>query len=112
MSYLDQGMSPNKIWAIIIVGLIHALLGFAFVTGFANKFIKEATKDLDVFEVEEPPPPEEEPPPPEEIPEPAAPEVVTPPAIVRTPPPPTPPQRTVQDQAPVQYTPNVAPPRP
>ena len=108
MSYLDQGMSPSKMWAIVIVALIHVLLGFAFVTGFANEFIKKATKDLDVFEVEEPPPPEEEPPPPEEV-EPAAPEVVTPPAIVQTRQPPPPPMRTTTEQQPIQYNPT--PPR-
>lgn len=108
MSYLDQGMSPSKVWAIVIVALIHVLLGFAFVTGFANEFIKKASKDLDVFEVEEPPPPEEEPPPPEEV-EPVAPEVVTPPAIVRTNQPPPPPMRTTQEQSPIQFNPD--PPR-
>ncbi len=108
MSYLDQGMSPSKMWAIAIVALIHVLLGFAFVTGFANEFIKKTTQDLDVFEVEEPPPPEEEPPPPEEV-EPAAPEVVTPPAIVQTRQPPPPPMRTTTEQAPIQFNPD--PPR-
>ncbi len=113
MSYLDQGMSPSKMWAIIIVALIHVLLGFAFVTGFANEFIKKASKDLDVFEVEEPPPPEEEPPPPEEV-EPVAPEVVTPPAIVRTNQPPPPPMRTTTEQAPITFNPDPprAPPAP
>ena len=104
MSYLDQGMSPSKMWAIVIVALIHVLLGFAFVTGFANEFIKKATKDLDVFEVEEPPPPEEEPPPPEEV-EPVAPEVVTPPAIVQTNQPPPPPMRTTQEQTQAPFNP-------
>lgn len=108
MSYLDQGMSPSKMWAIVIVALIHVLLGFAFVTGFANEFIKKASKDLDVFEVEEPPPPEEEPPPPEEV-EPVAPEVVTPPAIVRTNQPPPPPMRTQTEQTQAPFNPD--PPR-
>jgi periplasmic protein TonB len=108
MSYLDQGMSPSKMWAIVIVALIHVLLGFAFVTGFANEFIRKTSQDLDVFEVEEPPPPEEEPPPPEEV-EPAAPEVVTPPAIVQTRQPPPPPMRTTTEQQPIQFNPD--PPR-
>ncbi|MFN3727799.1 MAG: energy transducer TonB [Allosphingosinicella sp.] len=102
-------MSPSKVWAIVIVALIHVLLGFAFVTGFANEFIKKASKDLDVFEVEEPPPPEEEPPPPEEV-EPVAPEVVTPPAIV--PPPPRPQQPDIRDVQEQPQTPfNPTPPR-
>jgi len=113
MSYLDQGMSPSKMWAIVIVALIHVLLGFAFVTGFANEFIKKTSQDLDVFEVEEPPPPEEEPPPPEEV-EPVAPEVVTPPAIVKANQPPPPPMRTQteQTQAPFNPDPPRAEPRP
>lgn len=113
MSYLDQGMSPSKMWAIVIVALIHVLLGFAFVTGFANEFIKKTSQDLDVFEVEEPPPPEEEPPPPEEV-EPVAPEVVTPPAIVKANQPPPPPMRTQteQNQAPFNPDPPRAEPRP
>jgi len=111
MSYLDQRMSPARIWALIIVAVLHVLIGFAFVTGFAQKFASDTAKDLDVFDVEEPPPPEEEPPPPEEIPEPVAPEIVTPPPIVRQnlPPPPSP-QTTnvVPPPSPPTYT---APPR-
>lgn len=110
MSYLDQGMTPTRIWAMVIVALLHVLLGFAFVTGFAQKYIEKATQDMEVFDVEEPPPPEEEPPPPEE--EPAAPEVVMPEPIVRSTPPPTPQVRTVTEQPPVRYTPLPAPPRP
>lgn len=104
MSYLDQGMSPNKIWAIVIVALVHALLGFAFVTGFANKFIEEQTKDLDVFDVSEPPPPEEPPPPPDEpVPEVQSPQVVTPPPLVQPPRPPQP--QIAQTPVPNPYVP-------
>jgi len=105
-------MSPARIWALVIVAILHVLIGFAFVTGFAQKFANETAKDLDVFDVEEPPPPEEEPPPPEEIPEPVAPEIVTPPPIVRQNLPPPPPMRTtdvVPPQTPVTTT---VPPRP
>jgi protein TonB len=65
MSYVDQGISRGRIWAIITVAVLHFLVGIAFVTGLAYKFVKEATEDLTVVEVkEEPPPPPEEPPPP------------------------------------------------
>src|SRR4028119_1744627 len=103
MSYLDQGVTPARIWAMVIVALLHVLLGFAFVTGFAQKYIEKATSDMEVFDVEEPPPPEEEPPPPEEVVEPAAPEIVTPPPIVRSPPPPTPQPRTVNEAPPAPF---------
>jgi protein TonB len=83
-------MSPARLWAMVGVAILHVLIGFAFVTGFAQKFTKEGLQDLDVFDVtEEPPPPEEEPPPPEEVPEVQSPEVVVPPPVVppRQPPP-------------------------
>ena len=89
MSYVDQGMSQGRIWSIVLVALLHALLGYAFVTGLAYKFVKNVQEDLKTFDVEEPPPPEEEPPPPpkQEV---QPPPVTAPPAIVRTnvPPPP------------------------
>src|SRR4028119_1764896 len=64
MAYADQRMSAGRIWAIVIVALLHALIGYAFVTGLATKAIKQIKEDLKTFDVEEPPPPEEEPPPP------------------------------------------------
>ncbi len=67
MAYADQGMSRGRIAAIVIVALLHALLGYAFITGLAYNVIKKAADDLKTFDVEEePPPPEEEPPPPED----------------------------------------------
>jgi protein TonB len=84
MSYLDQRTSPARIWAIVVVAILHVLIGFAFITGFYQKFTKEGVQDLDVFDVtEEPPPPEEEPPPPDEpVPDVQSPEVVAPPPII------------------------------
>ena len=86
MAYADQKMSGSRVVAIVIVALIHAVLGYAFVTGLAYKYIKKATEDLDTFEVKEPPPPEEVPPPPPPPPDQPMqpPPVVTPPSIVRT----------------------------
>lgn len=64
MAYTDQKMSGGKVVAIVIVVLIHAALGYAFVTGLAYQYVKKATEKLDTFNVEEPPPP----PPPDEPP--------------------------------------------
>ncbi|MEK9212508.1 energy transducer TonB [Sphingomonas sp. 2378] len=70
MAYTDQKMSGGKVVAIVIVVLIHAALGYAFVTGLAYQYVKKATEKLDTFNVEEPPPPTT---------------VVTPPPIVQLP---------------------------
>ena len=89
MAYADQKMGSGKIGAIIIVALIHALLGYAFVTGLAFKYVKAVTKDLNAFDVEEPPPPppDEPPPPPPDQPM-QPPPVVSPPPMVTVPSPP------------------------
>lgn len=87
MAYADkQGLSGSKVVSIGIVILIHAALGYAFVTGLAFNVIKQVAKDLKTFDVEEePPPPEEEPPPPPPDQPIEPPPVVTPPPIVQTP---------------------------
>lgn len=86
MAYADQKMSSSRIWALIIVALIHALLGYAFVTGLAFQYVKQVSEKLNTFDVEEPPPPPEEvpppPPPPDQPMQP--PPVVTPPPMVQT----------------------------
>jgi periplasmic protein TonB len=100
MAYADQRMSSSRITAIVIVALLHALLGYAFVTGLAYNVVKKMSEDLKTFDVEEePPPPEEEPPPPQDVPEVQPPPVVSPPPIVR-----------VNTQAPIIQTVRVAPP--
>lgn len=112
MAYADQRMSQGKITAIIIVALLHALLGYAFITGLAYNVVKKVAKDLKTFDVtEEPPPPEEAPPPPppEKVVEP--PPVVTPPPIVRTNTAPAPIIQTVNVAPPPVITPT-APPAP
>ncbi|WP_106638831.1 energy transducer TonB [Allosphingosinicella vermicomposti] len=111
MAYADQKMSSNRVMAIAVVALLHALLGYAFVSGLALKVAKQAVQDLKTFDViEEPPPPEEEPPPPPETPVPVQPPpVVSPPPLVRTPSPP-PPVQTVNVAPPaVVITPKAAP---
>lgn len=87
MAYADkQGLSGSKIASIAIVILIHALLGYAFVTGLAMNVIKSVSEDLKTFDVEEePPPPEEEPPPPPPDQKIEPPPVVAPPPIVQAP---------------------------
>lgn len=86
MAYADRSMSGSRVVALIIVALIHAVLGYAFVTGLAYKYVKQVSEKLNTFDVEEPPPPPEEvpppPPPPDQPLQP--PPVVTPPPIVQT----------------------------
>src|SRR3954465_1834922 len=111
MAYADQPkMSNSRIAAIVIVAIIHALLGYAFVTGLAYNVVKKVAADLKTFDVEEPPPPDQKPPPPPPPQPNSPPPVVAPPAIVRTNI--SPPQvTTVQTAQPVIITPT-APPAP
>ncbi|HKT16084.1 MAG TPA: TonB family protein [Allosphingosinicella sp.] len=83
MSYVDQRMGAGRITSIVIVAILHALLGYALVTGMAYQVIKKAAEDLKTFDVNEEPPPPEEVPPPEKIPEVQPPPVVAPPPVVR-----------------------------
>src|SRR5215207_6069767 len=86
MSYAQhKQLSGNRTVAIVIVALLHAVLGYALVTGLAYNVIKKAAEDLKTFDVEdEPPPPPEEPPPPPDTNTPPPPQIVAPPPIVRT----------------------------
>jgi protein TonB len=101
-------MSRSRVYAIIAVAILHALLAYAFVTGLAYKFVKNMSEDLKTFDVtEEPPPPPDEPPPPE------TPQVVTPPIVA--PPPmirintPAPQIQTVINAPPPIITPQATP---
>lgn len=113
MAYADQQMSTRKMVSIGVVGLLHALLGYAFVTGLAYQVIKKAPTVLETFDVQEAKPPEEEPPPPPPEPEEAPPPMAPPPVIVQTaaPPPPVTVQTTIPTPPPPTITPP-APPRP
>lgn len=111
MAYADQQeMSSNRIISIVIVLILHALLGYALVTGLAYQGIQAIAKKMNVIDVKEEKPPEEEPPPePDKIIEPP---VVSPPPMVTTI---SPPQqiRTVDTPPPyVPMTPKAAPPAP
>lgn len=116
MAYVDQKMSGGKITALVIVALLHALLGYALVTGLALSVVKKATEKLNTFDVEEPPPPpppEEPPPPPPDTPQLQPPPVVSPPPIVRNPNPPPVQIASVPTPPPVFIpTPIAAPPAP
>ncbi len=57
MAYADQKMSSGRIAAIVIVALLHALLGYAFITGLAFNVVKKVAEDLKTFDVQEEPPP-------------------------------------------------------
>ncbi|MFN3520300.1 MAG: energy transducer TonB, partial [Sphingomonas sp.] len=52
MAYSDQKMSGSKVVAIVIVALIHAALGYAFVTGLAFQYVKKVSEKLNTFDVE------------------------------------------------------------
>jgi periplasmic protein TonB len=85
MAYADQtGMSRGRMFSIALVLILHAFLGWAFVTGLAYEAITKAKEKLNVVDIQEEKPPEEEPPPPppEDVVQPPPP-VYTPPAQVR-----------------------------
>lgn len=86
MAYADHSETSSRTISIIIVALIHAVLGYAFVTGLGMKYVKKAAEQLNVIDVkEEPPPPDEPPPPPPKPADVPPPPVVAPPPIVQTP---------------------------
>lgn len=91
MAYADQQMSTRKVVAIGLVILLHAIVGYAFVTGLAINVIKKAAQDLKVVDIkDQPPPPEQKPPPPPPEQKIEPPPIVAPPPIVQTvAPPPT-----------------------
>ncbi|MET0370490.1 MAG: TonB family protein [Sphingobium sp.] len=113
MAYADHSQGSSRTVSIIIVALVHAVLGYAFVTGLGMKYVKKAAEQLNVIDVkEEPPPPDEEPPPPPPDQPVEPPPVVAPPPIVQTPAP-APPIQTVRTPPPVFIpTPVAAPPPP
>ncbi|MEA3000001.1 MAG: periplasmic protein TonB [Sphingomonadales bacterium] len=113
MAYADNKMSTGRITAIVIVAILHAILGYAFVTGLAYNVVKKVAADLKTFNVDEPPPPDEKPPPPPPDQPNTPPPIVAPPPIVRTNTMP-PPISVVQNAPPVIITPTAptAPPAP
>lgn len=90
MAYADRDVGGSRVIAIVIVAVILAVTGYAFVTGLAYQYIKKQAEKMDVFDIEEPPPPPEEVPPP------------PPPPDTPVPPPPT----TVVVQKPIVQVPS------
>lgn len=89
MAYADHSQASSRTISIVIVALVHAVLGYAFVSGLGIKYVKKAAEQLNVIDVADEPPPPEEPPPP-----PPPPDKPVPPPPVYVPPP------KVQIQAP------------
>src|SRR5438874_1822475 len=87
MAYADQPtMTPRKAFSIALVVLLHAVIGYAFITGLAFNVIKKAAQDLKVVDIkDQPPPPEQKPPPPPPEQKSEPPPVVAPPPIVSAP---------------------------
>jgi periplasmic protein TonB len=95
MAYADQqGMSTNRMIAIVLVVLLHAGIGFALVSGLAYEAIKKVKEKMEVVDVKEEKPPEEEPPPPEDKP-------MEPPPVTAPPPPFSPPTNNTLPPKPV-----------
>ena len=88
MSYMDApAMSKNRQIALGAVVVLHILLGYAIVSGFAISVVKKIVEPLEAVNVKEEAPPPDEPPPP-------------PPKEVEIPPYVPPPEVTVQTEAP------------
>ena len=121
MAYADQKMSAGRIWAIVIVALLHAIIGYGFVSGLAMRVVERMKEDLKTFDVEEPPPPEEEPPPPPPDQPTQPPPISAPPVLNRVqqqptmsapPPPPVAPMNFAPPAPPAPVAPPPPPPPP
>lgn len=89
-------MSSNRMIALGVVAIIHALLGYAFVTGLAQKAVKAIAGPLQAVNHKEVVPPPDEPPPP-------------PPREQEIPPYVPPPEFSIQQDAPPPPTITAAP---
>ena len=105
MAYADRDVAGSRIVAIVVVSIILAAVGYAFVTGLAYQYVKKVSEKLNTFDVNEPPPP------PPDVPL-TPPPVVTPPPIVRTNTPPPVIMNTTPVPPPPQVIPQPAPPAP
>ena len=114
MAYADQGMSTNRVIAIVIVALIHLVVGYALVTGLAYSAAQKLVERVTTVDIEEPEPePEEEPPPPEPDTAPPPPVAPPPPMNISVSPPPIQVQTVIPPPAPVaRIVPPPAPPAP
>src|SRR3990167_6254197 len=98
MAYADQGVSSKRMVSLALVALLHAFLGYAFISGLALRVVKVVTGPMETFEVEEPTVDEEPPPPPPELEE--IPPYVPPPEVIVETAAPPPPAITIQTEAP------------
>ena len=116
MAYADQTTSGNRIVSIILVGLIHVVVGYIFISGLAIEAVKKVAERVTTIDIEEPPPPEpeDEPPPPEPQQQAPPPPVAPPPPIsIATSPPPIQTRPTIPPPAPpALVVPPPAPPAP
>jgi len=65
MSYIDQpGMSKNRTTALVGVGIIHVILGWALMNGLATHIKKVIANPMEAFDIEEIAKPDDAPPPP------------------------------------------------
>jgi protein TonB len=102
MSYAGHKVRSHRVVALTLVAVIHAVLGYALLTGLSYKIVKQVAAELKTFDIEEPPPPPEEPPPPQDVPE-SPPPIVAPPPLIRTSTPP-PIVQTVSEASPAIVT--------
>jgi protein TonB len=111
MAYADQQMSGNRIFAIIIVALIHIAVGYALITGLAYNAAKKLIEHVTTVDINEPPPPPPDTPPPPEPDTPPPPVAPPPPISISVAPPPIQVQPNIPPPAPVVRIPT-APPAP
>jgi protein TonB len=112
MSYLqEEGISKNRMYAIIGVAILHVFLGYALISGLAINAVKAIVKNIETVNIEEQAPPPDEPPPPppklEDIPP-----YVPPPDVVVEQSAPPPPTISAQSTISTPEPPRVAPPAP
>jgi protein TonB len=106
-------MSGNRIFAMIIVALIHVAVGYALITGLAYSAVKKAIERVTTVDINEPPPPPPDTPPPPEPDTPPPPVAPPPPINISVAPPPIQVQPNIPPPAPViRIVPPAAPPAP
>lgn len=89
MSYLqNEGMSKNRMYALIAVAILHILMGYLLISGLAVKAVRVITGPIEAKQIDEDIEDIEEPPPPPENLEDIPPYVPPPDVVIDAPPPP------------------------